>query len=166
VLTDPREGFRATNTGMVGPKAPMWVTSNHHRSDSFTLVYVDSLQRMTSHTVRLVATAAPRPPSSRRPSRSGVIGLPNPFKALRTTQLGVPDTVEIAEVVGCVEVDAQVELGVVPVEGSIIANRIVLTTDGKRAIFWTESGLTVGTSERDCWRLLTHPRLLKQNPVA
>lgn len=114
-----------------------------------------------SHTVRLVATAEPRPPFSRRPSRSGVIGLPNPFKALRTIHPGASDTVEIAEVVGRVEVDAQVELGVVPVDGSIIANRTILTNDGKRAIFWTESGLTVSTSERDPRRPLTRPRSSK-----
>ena len=120
---------------------------------------------MISHTVRLVSTAVLRPPFPRRPSRSGVINLPNPFKAL-TTHLGAPEIVEIAEVVGRVEVDSQVELGVIPVEGSILANRTVLTNDGKRAIFWTELELTVGTSERDPLRPLTHPRLLKQDPVA
>jgi len=80
--------------------------------------------------------------------------------------MGAPDTVEIAEVVGRVEVDAQVELGVVTIEGSIIANRTIPTNDGKRTILWTESGLTVGTSEHDCRRPLTYPRSLKQNPVA
>lgn len=119
-----------------------------------------------SHTIRLVATAVLRPPFSRRPSRSGVIGLPNPFKALRTTRLESSDIVEIAEVAGRVEVDPQVELGVVPLEGSIITNRTVPTSDGKRAVFWTESGLTVGTSESDRLRQLTHLRSLKQNPVA
>ena len=119
-----------------------------------------------SHTVHLAATAVSRPPLSRRPSHSGVIGLPNPFKALRTTHMGAPDTVEITEVVGRVEVDTQVELGVVPVEGSIIANRTVQTNDGKRIIFWTESGLTVGTSEHGRRYPLTCPRLLKQDPMA
>jgi len=119
-----------------------------------------------SHTVRLVATAAPRPPSSRRPSRSNVIGLPNPFKALRTTHLGAPDIVEMSEVVGRIEVDAQVEWGVVPLEGSIIANRTILTNDGRRAIFWTESGLAVGISEQDGGYQLTNFRSLKQNPAA
>jgi len=113
------------------------------------LAYVDSLQRMMSHTVRLVTTAVPQPPLSRRPSRSGVISLPNPFKALRTTHLGAPDTVEITELAGRVEVDTQVELGVVPAEGTIIANKTILTNDGRRVIFWAESGLTVGTSEDD-----------------
>jgi len=80
--------------------------------------------------------------------------------------MGAPDTVEIAEVVGRVEVDAPVELGVVPVEGSIITNRTIQTNDGKRTIFWTESGLTVSASERDCRHPLTYPRSLKQNPVA
>jgi hypothetical protein len=165
-LTDAQEGFRATNTVMVGLQLIGEIKSNHRRSDSFTLVYVDSFQRMISHTVRLVATAAQGPPLSRRPSHSGVIGLPNPFKALRTAHLGAPDTVEIGEVVGRVEVDTQVELGVVPIEGSIIANRTVLTSDGRRAIFWTESELTVGTSERDGGHPLTCIRLLKQNPAA
>ena len=118
-----------------------------------------------SHTVRLVATAAPRSPSPRQPSRSNVIGLPNPFKALRTTNLGAPDTVETT-VVGRIEVDAQVEWGVVPVEGSIIANRTILTNDGRRAIFWTESGLAVGIYELDNGHSLTCFRSLKQNPVA
>ena len=119
-----------------------------------------------SHTVHLAATAVSRPPFSRQSSRSGVIGLPNPFKALRTTHSESPDVVEITEVAGRVEVDPQVELGVVPVEDSIIANRTVPTSDGKHAIFWTESGLTVGTSESEHLRQLTHLRSLMQNPVA
>lgn len=121
---------------------------------------------MVSHTVRLVTTAASRPPFSRRPSRSGVIGLPNPFKALRATHSGASDVVEIAEVAGRIEVDAQVELGVVPVEGSVIANRTVPTNDGRRAIFWTESGLAVGASDRGFGHLLTRLRLLKKKPAA
>jgi len=65
-----------------------------------------------------------------------------------TTHLGARDAVEITELVGRIEVDAQVELGVVPVEGTIIANRTVLTNDGRRAIFWTELDLTVGNSRK------------------
>lgn len=119
-----------------------------------------------SHTVRLLATAPPRPPSSPKPPRSGVIGLPNPFKALRTTHLGVPDTVGISELTGRVEVDTQIELGAVPIEGTILANRIVPTNDGRRAIFWTESGLTVGTFENGDGYPLTRLRLFKYSPVA
>lgn len=119
-----------------------------------------------SHTVRLVAVPAPRQTPSRRPSRSGVIGLPNPFKVLRPTHLGASEIAEITELVGRVEVDAQVELGVLPIEGTIIANRTVLTSDGRRAVFWTESGLTVGTSGDDDGCLLTCSRLFKHNPAA
>ena len=119
-----------------------------------------------SHTVRLVATAVSRPPLSRRPSRSGVIGLPNPFKVLMTTHSEAHDAVETTEVFGRVEVDAQVELGVVPMEGSIMGNRTILTNGGRRAIFWTDSGLTVGAFERDGGHLLTRLRLLKWDPVA
>lgn len=114
-----------------------------------------------SHIIRLVVAAAPRPPLSRQPSRTGVIGLPNPFKALMTPHSGTPDPTKIAEAVGRVEVDVQVELGVIPIEGSAIANKTILTNDGRRAIFWTESGLTVGASERDDRYPLTRLRLLK-----
>lgn len=120
---------------------------------------------MMSHTVRLVATPAPRQPTSRRPSRSGVISLPNPFKALRTTHLGAPDAVETTDLVGRVEVDAQVELGVVPVEGTITANRTIPTNDGRRAILWTESGLVVGALENGNGHPLTRSRLFKRSPV-
>jgi len=99
---------------------------------------------MISHVVRLVATPAQHQALSRPPSRGGIISLPNPFKALRT-HLGTPNTVGITELAGRIEVDPQVEMGVVPVEGTITSNRTILTNDGRRAIFWTESGLTVGT---------------------
>lgn len=102
---------------------------------------------MMSHTVRLVATSAQRQSLSRPPSRGGVIGLPNPFKVLMTTHSETPGTAEITELLGRVEVDAQIELGVVPVEGSVIANRTIPLNNGRRVIFWTESGLTVGTLE-------------------
>jgi len=128
-------------------------------------VYVDSLQRMISHTVRLVATPAPQQALSRPPSRSGIISLPNPFKALRT-HLGTPNAVGITELVGRIEVDPQVEMGVVPVEGTITSNRTTLTNDGRRAIFWTESGLTVGTPRNNERYPLTRSRLFKHNPVA
>ena len=118
------------------------------------------------HTIRLVATPALQQSLSRRPSRTEVISLPNPFKALRATHLGAPDTVKITELPGRIEVDAQVELGVVPVEGTITANRTVLIGGGKRVIFWTESGLTVGTPEGDGRHPLTRSRLFKHNPVA
>ena len=116
------------------------------------------------HTVRLVATPVPRQPPSRPPSRSGVIGLPNPFKALMTTHLGAPGTVEITELVGRVEVDAQAELGVIPVEGAIIANRTILTNDGRRAIFWTESGLTVGNSRNHCGSSIHSFQIVQTQP--
>ena len=161
VLTDAQEEFRATNTAMVGSCMIRQIKSNHRRSDSFTLVYIDSLQRMMSHTVRLVATAVSRPPFSRHTSHGGVIGLPNPFKVLRAAHLGTPNPVETAGVAGRVEVDAQVELGVVPIDGTIIANRTVLTDDGRRALFWTESGFTVGASGHDDRHPLTPVRLLK-----
>lgn len=128
-------------------------------------MYVDSLQRMISHTVRLVATPVPRQTLSRPPSRSGIISLPNPFKALRTTHLGAPNAVEITELVGRVEVDPQVEIGVVPVEGTIIANRTFLKNDGRCVIFWTESGLTVGTPENGSGHSLTCYRSFKRNLV-
>lgn len=100
---------------------------------------------MVSHTVRLIATDALRPSLSRHPSRGGVIGLPNPLKVLNlATHSEVPEKAESTESVGRIEVDVQVELGVVPLEGTIIANRTILTNDERRTIFWTESGLTVG----------------------
>lgn len=99
---------------------------------------------MVSHTIRLLSTASIRPPLPRASSLSGVIGLPNPLKVLRATHLEVPDKAKSMESVGRIEVDGQVELGVVPLEGTIIANRTALTNDERRTIFWTESGLTVG----------------------
>ena len=63
--------------------------------------------------------------------------------------MGAPNTVEITALVGRVEVDPQVEMGLVPVEGTIVANRTFLTNDGRRVIFWTELGLTVGTPENE-----------------
>jgi hypothetical protein len=121
---------------------------------------------MISHTVRLVTTPAPRQTLSRPPSRGGIISLPNPFKALKTTHLGVPNTVEITELVGRIEVNPQAEMGVVPVEGTIMANRIVLTNDGMRAIFWTESGLTVSIARNYGGHSLTRSRSFKHNPTA
>ena len=59
--------------------------------------------------------------------------------------MGAPNTAGITELVGRIEVDPQVEIGVVPLEDTIVANRTVLANDGRRTIFWTESGLTVGT---------------------
>ena len=119
-----------------------------------------------SHTVRLVATPVSRRSPPRPPSRGGVINLPNPFKVLRATHFGAPDAVEITELVGRVEVDTQVEFGVVLIEGTIMANRTILTNDGRRAIFWTESGLTVGTPADDDGYSVTRSRLFKQNQAA
>ena len=119
-----------------------------------------------THTIRLVATPVPRQSPSRPPSRGGVISLPNPFKVLRATHFGAPDAVEITELVGRVEVDTQVELGVVLVEGTIIANRTILTNDGRRTIFWTESALTVGAPGDGDGHSVTRSRLFKHNQVA
>ena len=101
---------------------------------------------MMSHTIRLISITALRPPLSRPPSHGGVIGLPNPLKALRATHAEVLNKTESTESVGRIEVGGQVEMGVVPLEGTIIGNRTVMKTDERRTIFWTESGLTVGTS--------------------
>lgn len=165
-LMDVQEECHATNTAMVGPSAPRQTNSNWHGSGSFTLIYVDSLQRMMSHTVRLVATPVSQQSPSRPPSRGGVINLPNPFKVLRATHFGAPEVVEVTELAGRVEVDTQIELGVVLIEGTIIANRTVLTNDGSRAIFWTESGLTVGTPGDGGGYSVTRSRLFKHNQAA
>jgi hypothetical protein len=149
VLVDAQEVCRATNTAMVGQEGPRRIEAYNHKPDSFTLVYVDLLQRMVSHTIRLIATALLRPPHSRTTSRSGVIGLPNPLKVLGVTHSEVPDKAESPESVGRIEVDGQAELGVVPLEGTIMANRTVLTNNERRTIFWTESGITVGAPVDD-----------------
>lgn len=135
-----------------------------YESDSLTLVYVDVLQRMMSHTVRLIATAALRPSPSRPPSRGGVIGLPNPLNILRT-HLGAPEEIGSKESAGRIEVEDRVELGAVSLEGTIIANRSILTSNGRRTIFWTESGLTVGAQTNDYVRPLTRFRSSKSNLV-
>ena len=72
--------------------------------------------------------------------------MPNPLKVLRVAHSEAPDKAKSTESVGRIEVDNQVELGVVPLEGTIIANRTALTNDERRTIFWTESALTVGAS--------------------
>jgi len=134
-------------------------------SDSFTLVYVDVLQRMMSHIVRLIATAALRPSPSRPPSRGGVIGLPNPLNILRATHLGAPEKIVSKELAGRIEVEDRVELGAVSLEGTIIANRSILTSTGRRTIFWTESGLTVGVPVNDNPHPLIRFRSSKYNLV-
>ena len=121
---------------------------------------------MVSHIIRLTDAAALRPHLSRAPSHSGVIGLPNPLKALMATHLEAPEKAQNSEPVGRIEVDGQVELGVVPLEGTITANRTVLTNGGRRTIFWTESGLTVGAPANDNVHPLSRFRLLKRSPVA
>lgn len=165
-MTDAQEGYRAANTLMVGPGGSGRIKSDHHRPDSFTLVYVDLLQRMVSHTIRVAPTAAQRPPLSRTPSHTGVIGLPNPLNILRATHLGSPEKSESTELAGRIEVDDQVEWGVVPLEGTILANRSVLTNNGRRTIFWTESGLSVGTLANQRIYSLTSFRLFKRSQVA
>ena len=140
------------------------VESDHHKPDFFTLVYVDSLQRMMSHTIRLIPTAAVRPPVSPQSSHGGVIGLPNPLKVLRVTHSEVPDKAQSIGTLGRIEVDGQVELGVVSLEGTIMANRTVLKNDERRTIFWTESGLTVGAPPHDSLQPLICYRSFKHSP--
>ena len=151
---------------MVGQEGSSRIESDRQRLGSLTLLYVDLLQRMISQTIRLIDAPAPRPHLSRTPSLSGVIGLPNPLKALIATHSEAPNKTESTEAVGRIEVGAQVELGVVPLDGTIMANRSVPTNDGRRTIFWTESGLTVGTTVHDNWHPLTRFRLSKYSPAA
>ena len=120
---------------------------------------------MISQTVRLVSTAALRPSLSRPPSRGGIIGLPNPLKALMVTHSGVTDKPVVTESTGRIEVDGQVERGLVLVEGTIIANRTIPTNDGIRVIFWTEVGLIVGPTTNNDVHSLSRFRLFKHNPV-
>lgn len=86
---------------------------------------------MISHVVRLIATAASQPSISRPPSRSGVIGLPNPLKVPGVVNFGTPEKAQVTELTGRIEIDPQVEWGVVPIEGAVMANRTVLTNDGR-----------------------------------
>lgn len=120
---------------------------------------------MISHTIRLIDTGMLRSPHSPATSRGAVIGLPNPLKALMVIHSEAPDKPGSAESAGRIEVEGQVELGVVPLEGTIVANRTVPANDGRRTILWTESALTVGTPVNDNVHPFTHSRLFKYKPV-
>lgn len=164
--TDARGAFLVPNMQMVRPiDRAIRFEPDHQGPDSFTLVYVDLLQRMVSHTVRLVATAELKQDHSRPPVLGGIINLPNPLKVLGATRFGAPTKAESTELFGRMKVDGQVELGVIPLEGAIVGNRTILTNDGRRAIFWTESRVTVGTLMDPNAHVFTRCRLFRHSPT-